>query len=143
MADHSPEAMPDWTDLLEDPRGIRAIFGDTCPSLDRVELHDIVLGRDGPTVTLRFDLPEFPLDPPTKWRHAGFNRVQVRLLAIGVRELNVSGLATEMVLNLEIVRDAGLARVHGATNRIVIDLAAEFLAVPDVSAYLDSPEIGK
>jgi hypothetical protein len=43
--------MTDWTELLIDPRTIRAIFGPTCPSLTGIELHKIELDRDGLTST--------------------------------------------------------------------------------------------
>jgi Immunity protein 50 len=131
--------MTDWTQLLVDPRAVRAIFGETCPSLDGVELHEVVLDRDGPTVSLRFDLRDFPTDPPTKWREAGFNRVQVSLQAIGVRELDIRGLLTEPTLDLSTFRDCELVHVRGTTDGMLIDLAADFLAVTSdsVSAYLD------
>jgi hypothetical protein len=71
----------DWTDLLVDPRTIRAIFGPTGPSLEGIELHAIELHRDGPTVTLRFDVAEFPADPPKKWLERECNRVWLKLQA--------------------------------------------------------------
>jgi hypothetical protein len=70
--------MTDWTDLVDDPRAIRAIFAVTAPSLDQIELLEVVLHTDGPTAILRFNLAEFPIDPPKKWLERGCNTVQMR-----------------------------------------------------------------
>ena len=129
--------MTDWTDLLDDPRAIRAIFRDTAPSLDQIELHEVVLDRDGPTAILRFDLAEFPIDPPKKWLEQGCNTVQVRLQAIGVRTVEVQGLVTSPVLDLEIRREGKDLHVGGGTAGMSFEITSEWLAITSdsVSAY--------
>lgn len=137
--------MGDWTELLIDPRTIRAIFGETAPSLDQVELVEIVLDVDrGPDAILRFDLAEFPSDPPKKWRDEGRNTVQVRLRAGSVQALEIRGLLISPILDLKILRDGELLRVQGATGGISIDIASEFLDVgsDSVSAYVNDPSWG-
>jgi hypothetical protein len=132
----------EWPELLADPRTIRAIFGDA-PSLDRVELHSIALRRDGPTAALNLVLAEseFPPFPPHKWREAGFNRVALELLCTGVRALEIQGLETTPIFDLKIEPVGRLRRVRGATDRMMIDITAEFLDVTNrgVSAYLRRP----
>jgi hypothetical protein len=134
--------MGDWAELLIDPRTIRAIFGETAPSLDQVELVEIVLDVDrGPDAILRFDLAEFPSDPPKKWRDEGCNTVQVRLRAGSVQALEIRRLLISPILDLKILRDGELLRVQGATGGISIDIASEFLDVgsDSVSAYVNDP----
>jgi immunity protein 50 of polymorphic toxin system len=134
--------MGDWAELLIDPRTIRAIFGETAPSLDQVELVEIVLDVNrGPDAILRFDLAEFPSDPPKKWRDEGCNTVQVRLRAGSVQTLEIRGLLISPILDLKILRDGELLRVQGATGGISIDIASEFLDVgsDSVSAYVNDP----
>lgn len=131
--------MTDWTDLLDDPRAIRAIFGDAAPSLDRIELHEVVLHRNGPRAILRFDLAEFPSDPPKKWLERGCNTLQVRLQAIGVLAVEVHGLITSPVIDLEIRREGEAIRVTGTTEGMSVDITTEWLAIPSdsISAYTD------
>ena len=114
--------MGDWAELLIDPRPIRAIFGETAPSLDQVELLEIVLDvNSGPDAILRFDLAEFPSLPPKKWRDEACNTVQVRLRAVSVQALEIRGLLISPVLDLKILRDGELLRVQAATGGISID----------------------
>jgi len=80
--------MAHWTDLLDDARAIRAIFGDAPPSLRGVDLHEVVVSWDGPSVSLRLDIAEFPPSPPSKW--AKFNTVHLSLGAVGVEALTMS-----------------------------------------------------
>lgn len=128
----------DWTDVLDDPRTVRAIFGHA-PSLDQVELLSITLRRDGPIAALDIELAEaeFPVFPPHKWREAGFNRVQVHLQCVGVRTLEIRGLETTPIFDLKIERDGGVIRVRGATDVMSVDISADFLVVDNtgVSAY--------
>ena len=130
--------MTNWADLLDGPRTIRAVFG-IAPSLDHVELHSILLNRDGPSETLKIELAEaeFSSFPPHKWREAGFNRAIVRLQCWGVRELDIRGLETEPILDLKIERVGQLFRVWGGIEQMSMDITADFLAVPSdsVSAY--------
>jgi len=136
--------MTDWTELLVDPRSIRAIFGSTRPSLTGIELHKIELDRDGPTVRLHLHLPEFPVNPPKKWVERGCNRVWLKLQAIGVREVNIRGLVTEPTMDLTVFRNGDLVRVRGATDGMTLDLATDFLAIPSdsIGAYLHKPGWG-
>ena len=135
--------MSDWADLLDDPRTIRAIFGDA-PSLDQVELHSVVL--DGPAVKLHIELAEseFPVEPPKKhrwpiqhWHEAGFNRAYFFLLCSAVRSLEIRGLETDPTFDLSIEREDGLLRVSGGTEQMSVDIRSEFLMVTSdsVKAY--------
>lgn len=130
---------PEWPELLDDPRTVRAIFGDA-PSLERVELVSITLDRDGPTVVLDLVLAasEYPLFPPHKWREAGFNRATLCLKCVGVRSVEIRGLETTPILDLEIEREGSSRRVRGATAEMSLDITADWLVVDNqgVKAYL-------
>jgi hypothetical protein len=135
----------DWTDFLDDPRTIQAIFGDTAPSLDAIELLEVVLdANNGPDAILRFDLAGFPTEPPQKWRDGGCNTVQLRLRAVSVQTLQIEGLLIAPRLDLKIVRDGELLRVRGATEGFSIQVATEFLSVTSdaISAYSKDPSWG-
>jgi hypothetical protein len=124
-----------WLDLLSDASAIRAIFGDQIPTLEDIDVHEVVLHRDGPRVLLRFDLQQFPTNPPRKWELAGFNRVQLKLLAVGVRELSIVGLQSECKLSLSLFEDGSLIRIRTRKGEMKIDIAADCLLIDSVSAY--------
>ncbi|MCU0762127.1 MAG: immunity 50 family protein [Hydrogenophaga sp.] len=132
-----PTNMPSWTDFLNDEMPIKAIYGSDTPSLKRVNMHEIVLNRDGPAVLLRFDFQDFPSKPPQKWVKAGFDRVQARLLATGVSGLTIAGLKSCMDMDLSISKEAGLIRIVGAGDDIEFHLTAEFLLVQSINAYVE------
>ena len=126
-----------WTDSLLDAAPVKAIFGPNLPTLAGIELHEINLHRDGPRVMLRFDLQDFPVHPPEKWSSAGFNRVQIRLLALGVQLLQVVGLQSNMKVDLSINKDGPLVRLCGDNGTIRFELIAEAVIVESISAYRD------
>jgi hypothetical protein len=93
-----------WTDLLVEAAAIRAIFGEAPPSLHGVELHEVVVGWDGPSVSLRFDIAELPASPPPKWTK--FNTVQMTLLAFAVEGITMSDVIPRVgTVDLDIRRE--------------------------------------
>lgn len=126
-----------WTDSLVDATALKAIYGQDMPSLLGINLHGIDIQRDGPRVLLRFDLREYPKQPPKKWKNSGFNRVQLRLLAVGVSELKINGLQSNCILDLNITEEKDTIRLSTDSDAMKIDIAAEHLIIDSVSAYCD------
>lgn len=127
--------MNNWLDFIEDATSVIAIYGDNLPTLEGVDLHEVSLHRDGPRVHLRFDLPVFPGQPPKKWSAANFNRVQLRLIAVGVQDLQISGLQSTCVLDLKITKETKMIRLHADNGQMKIDICAEHFIVDSISAY--------
>ncbi|MFF2391364.1 Imm50 family immunity protein [Nocardia sp. NPDC058114] len=124
-----------------DSRSVRAIFGAATPSLEGVVLHEVRLHRDGPSVYLRFDFREFPVDPPRKWRNIGYNTVQIELNLYGVDSVEISNLSTESVidLNLSTCNRDGKRVVHARTSKnsaTHLDVVAGSVRVSKISAYV-------
>ena len=130
--------MPHWTDFLDDQTSIEAIFRGALPSGDNLRLHEILLNRDGPVVSVRFDVPEFPSHPPEKWRDGRANRVQISLSGLAVSNLEIRGIATEMnvEISVEKIEESLLVELSGGSTSIRFRALA--LAVNRISAYLDS-----
>lgn len=128
----------DWVSLLVNPEPIRAIFGTHTPSLTDVEVHDLLLGRDGPSLLVRFDLPDYPAEPPRKWVEAEANRVQLRLRAVEVRALTVNGVgwATATAMTLQPEDGAVRLRLGGADT--CLDALVGWVYVDEISAYLQA-----
>lgn len=128
--------MNSWVDILEDPHSIRAIYGSDVPSLTTVQLHEVCLHRDGPSITLRFDLPEFPAAPPQKWLEAVCNTVQVKLMLIDVQNVSLHGLNHKAVVDLSLTKKNNLIELSssGATK---MEIQAKWAQITDISAYRD------
>jgi len=127
--------VPSWLDTLADPRPIRAVYGDGVPGLAPVVLHEVCLHRDGPRVTLRFDLPDFPAEPPRKWLAQQANVVQVALTLVGIQGITLSGWTTQPVLDLSLTHEDGTVVVTGAGSGVRLDIQAEAATITSLSAY--------
>lgn len=135
--------MPTWLDTLHDPRPIQAIYGSVVPALAPVALHEIRLHRDGPAVTLRLALPEFPAEPPPKWVAQQANTVQIELMLDGVRSISLSGWGTEPVIDLSIVAEEGSVRAVGSGEQVRFDIHADVAIIARLSAYHDELRRGQ
>ena len=126
-----------WIDLILEAASVTAIFGPHVPTLDGIDLHEVTLHRDGPRVQLRFDLREFPEQPPKKWVSGGFNRVQLRLMALGVQTFSIEGLQSNMKLNLRLEEDGSMRRISASNGLVRLDLTADAVVIEGISAYRD------
>lgn len=150
--------MSAWTDHVIDLRPIKAIFGEHCPPLTNVNLHEVTLHQDGPTLLLRFNLDplEFPADPPKKWVIQRANTVQLQLKALDVRELSIVGAATTMTTTITLTSEKldvddeatnlytthvdapqpqSAIRLRVTGDRCDINCPANFVYVDRISAY--------
>lgn len=126
-----------WIDLLVDSSAIRAVFGEELPTLNKVDLHELSLHRDGPRVSLRFDLSVFPTSPPKKWAALGFNRVQLKLLAVGAHDLAVKGWGSECKCDITISPDNGKLILQAKGRSLEFSMSTDSLFLDGVNAYLE------
>ncbi|GMV31293.1 MAG: hypothetical protein AMXMBFR59_34180 [Rhodanobacteraceae bacterium] len=127
-----------WTEYLVDDRGIRAVYGDRVPSLDVVELRQVTLKIEGPTISLNLDLSQFPENPPVKWQGYRYNRLQVRLDFHGVRDVQLTGWTTASRANLSLQKDGEDIAVHVAGESLNLRFLSMYLTVQEMTPYQDA-----
>ncbi|MGK5678848.1 Imm50 family immunity protein [Actinoplanes sp. URMC 104] len=125
--------MTGWTKALGNPEGLLAVYEGVPPELTGVSVHELTIGRDGPSVTVTFDLPG-PANPPAKWARAGFDTVQVRLRLFGVADLELRGISTDPVADLELTAGDPV-RLEITSPDLTLRVVAAFADVAGFSAY--------
>jgi hypothetical protein len=124
-----------WTEVLEGAEFLRKLFPEP-PSLEGVRIFSIALNQDGPTVLLGFDLKEFPAQPPPKWVEAEANRVQLKLMAIGVRQLEIHGWTANNIAQVEIAAvSGGGVRIQAVAEGFSFLGLFDHLRLDTLSAY--------
>lgn len=83
--------MSHWFELLVNSQSIKSIYGDETPSLKNVDVHSLLLHRDGPKLSMKFNLNEYPSSPPKKWNAQEFNTVQIVLSFLDLKSVEMSG----------------------------------------------------
>ena len=128
-----------WLDLVNRTEGIRAVFSEVEPSLDTVRLHEMIFHQDGPQLTLRFDLIDFPLVPPPKWVKAECNTVQLILVLYSISEVRLEGWARDNIGEIDIQPHIpkGFA-VEFASDGSKLMAICDFVFVESISAYQNS-----
>ena len=123
-----------WLDAVDGNEFIRKLFPADTP-LNQIELHDVVLQRDGPTCVLRFDLADFPDSPPRHWQAQRFNTVQVALYCVGVKHFAAVGWALCPRGKLSIGHTHQGLGVVAAGERLHLRFVADSVLIESVSAY--------
>ncbi|MBZ2188826.1 immunity 50 family protein [Alcanivorax sp. JB21] len=118
------------------PESLSTLF-DSIDELDRLNVFEITLKREGPVLALRADLPRFPERPSKRWP-PGANRVQVSIELLGVEGLSLSGFAPVNHGHLEVEPSLpGYAFSFHAQN-LALSGRCSGLRIAGVSAYLEA-----
>ena len=125
-----------WTAHLTDATAVRRLFGGEPPALRHTRIHEVTVSRDGPRVTLRVDLPGYPIDPPAKWAQQGFNTVQVELVFVGANGISMEGFGRDPFADVEITRDDAV-QLSVESPDFRLRLTAEAVLLSKLSAYMD------
>ena len=129
--------MTNWIEFLVNSQPIKSIYGDCTPSLNNVDVHSIIFNRDGPTVSIKLNLNEYPTKPPKKWEAQKFNTVQIVLSFLGVKSINMSGwVYTNYSMNLVVSRKKELISLSAKKYNFEINLESGFVDIDSISAYL-------
>lgn len=129
--------MTNWIEFIVNSQPIKSIYGDCAPSLNNVEIHSIIFHRDGPTVSIKLNLNEYPLKPPKKWEIQRFNTVQIVLSFSGVKSVSMSGwVYTNYSMNLVVSKENELISLSARKNDFELKLESSFIDVDSISAYL-------
>lgn len=75
--------------FLVNPEVLNSLYSHV-PDLDDVRIRSINLNWRGPTVTLRVDLPSFPVSPPQEWTDAGMDTVQCQLQFLAAENISLT-----------------------------------------------------
>lgn len=124
-----------WTERLIDSRSITSIFGAHAPSLARVTLHELALHRDGPRAIVRFDLPEYPDQPPKKWAAQRFNVVQLQLALDSLEHVEVSGWPRNTPADLDLSQPDELVHLHASGPHVSMTIRCHYASIATISAY--------
>jgi hypothetical protein len=129
--------MINWIEFIVNSQPIKAIYGDYTPSLENVEVYSILFNRDGPTVSIKLNLNEYPVKPPKKWEVQKFNTVQIVLSFSEVKSINMSGwVYTNYSMDLVVSKRNELISLSAKNNDFEINLESGFVDVGSISAYL-------
>ena len=122
-------------DRIENPKALTALFGEGF-DISEVDLHEVVVSRDGPSLKLRFDISRIPPTPPSRWP-TGSNTTQIVLLAFPVERLELDGFVTECkgVLRTEAHQDHHFMQF--SAPGCSLSCAFSWLRVESVSGYVN------
>jgi hypothetical protein len=126
-----------WTDYLLDSKYLDSIFQEEKPCLSKVDIHGIVFHRDGPKISIRMNLNEYPAIPPRKWVLQRFNTVQLTLALIDIKDVTMSGwVDSSYIADVTIGEINGDISICVSGGNLKLAVRASFIDIDGVSAYM-------
>lgn len=129
--------MLDWISALSNPQAIVSIYGEALPDLGGNRIEEVGLRPDGPTLRVRFDLAEFPIDPPGKWLRESLDVAHVEIYFGGLREISISKFTVDSICDLKIRKDE-FVRFSGESESVNFSGVSDTARILRVSAYAAS-----
>lgn len=127
-----------WIETISNPIPVLSIYGSEPPTLKDVRIEEIRLSPDGPTLRLRFDLPQFPKHPPAKWLRAGMNTVQLEVSFGSLHEISIGRIATDSICDLKL-RKSDVLHFTATSRTVELRGVSDEATILRVSAYAAQP----
>lgn len=129
-----------WSEACQNPEALRHLYADV-PDVNPVEIHEVVIRRDGPLLEVRVQLPTFPDHPPARWPE-GANTVQVTIDLWGVSDFEQQGWGTENRGTLALKRlDSGELLFSFESESARLRAKCTLARISRVSAYVNDAAV--
>lgn len=124
-----------WIDRIENPEAVRSLFPDAT-GIEHLDVHEMTLHRDGPSLRIRADLLRFPDKPPARWP-VGANRAQVTIALHAVRDLSIDGVATNMHGVFDLVHESDALRFELRASGFHLRGTCGMARLDSITGYVD------
>ena len=121
-----------WYDKLIQNNSLEQLYKDV-PALTDVEINQISLKRDGEEVSIIFELPVYPDNPPAKWNDCNTVSVEISFSVISGFELELK--EGYMHGNIDISSQDGNLKINILGN-LKCSFVAETAVIQRFSAYI-------
>lgn len=123
-----------WTDLPCNEL-MRRVFSEP-PEVGYIDIFDIEIKRDGPTIIVNFDMADsLPDKPPEKWGK-DFNRCRIGIYCSSVTSVSISGVSTNMPAKIDFDLREGNNRVKIGGSDFSMDVTCQHIHLTGPSVYL-------
>ena len=112
-------------------------------NLNKINVHEIIFHRDGPSVIIRADLAKMP-DFVDETINDTYNKLQFEIQFLGIKNLNIINWNTENILNIKQEKLEGVIKVKIIGNKdsdTVASFECDHIMIVKTSYYLDKLEL--
>lgn len=124
----------EWWQLALKPQVILAYYSEPPPLL-QVEIHSIRLHRDGPTLEMLIDLPQFPDRPSPRWPLSA-NTAQAEFRFFDIQEISIVGWQTNVVGSLDLSAESNRVRFRLSGCQTQLEGISGFFDISSVTGYI-------
>jgi hypothetical protein len=123
-----------WLEQVQQTQGVLEAFQGQVPNLDEVQIREVVV-EDLRVVRLRFDLGEFPENPPAKWVAGEANVAQVDLGLGDLTHLAITGALEPAIGSIAIGGTSAATEITAVVGAFQVEAAGGFAWIRRFSAY--------
>lgn len=124
-----------WIRALHNPQAITSLFGEEL-ELAPVHVHEIALGRDGPVLRIRFEVPLVPSVLPKKWPVEA-SKTQFTLAAWTAEGVKLDGWGTSVSGRLHVSQVGDRQTLQFTAPECALSVAFDMLRVEKIAGCVE------
>lgn len=104
-------------------------------AIGEIDLFTLTLDNNRPTLTLEFDIDEYPDNPPLKWTQQDFNTCRIGITCGNPENLTIKNIPTNKKLKIKISIHERIYTVTAFNDEALIEFKTEYVLLCDPSGY--------
>ena len=110
--------------------------------IGEIYIHSLTVEYDQPSISIGFDIPEFPDRLPPKWEGKGYNTCRIGLTCNEISNLQIANLPRREIFFAEIKHEDEHFIFNAKSKNASIEFRAKWLSMDGPSVYVNCPEPG-
>jgi hypothetical protein len=127
----------EWYVNALNPKSITGLF-QKVPNLLAVEILELALKRDAALLLCVIRLPQFPTNPPAKWKISQFNAAVMKLQFVSVEKFELVGWSQDPVGDVSIAKVNKVIHFKIIGPTLKLHSTCGFFRIDGISGYVDS-----
>ncbi|MCF4998434.1 hypothetical protein GIW70_16235 [Pseudomonas syringae] len=112
------------------------VFGSDI-AIGEIDLFSVSIDNNRPVITLEFDISDYPVAPPEKWKKSGFNTCRIGLNCSNIKDLTIKNIPTQKNLTMKILSQDGNFKISATNEDSLIEFTTRHPMLCGPSAYLN------
>ncbi|MGY2373479.1 Imm50 family immunity protein [Pseudomonas sp. SDO524_S393] len=127
-----------WNDL-DETIFFNKLFS-TPIEIGKIYIHSLEIKNDQSSLSIGFDIPDFPDFLPEKWENKGYNTCRIGLTCHEINSLQIINLPRREVFTAKIMQENGHYLFSATSKNASIEFKVKWLSMDGPSVYINCPE---
>lgn len=108
--------------------------------IGKIALFSFTIENDQPSISMDFDIPEFPDNLPEKWKSTAYNMCRTGITCNDIKDLKILNLPVHEVFTVQINRENDYFTFEAISDGASIKFNTKFISITEPTVYINGPD---